>query len=148
MRSANDTIAFVASMVMVLIYILGGCVIGSFFLLRQGWIIWKPALYLGIFVAALQALAQLNQLPLSWMDYDTALPASDHILQQLIGTVGTFIIFTVLMTLSFIGAESLSRKAFPRHLQLWQIWSPEVASSTAVVGRTIGGYLLLGLMLA
>ena len=52
------------------------------------------------------------------------------------------------MTLSFMGAESLSRKAFPHHLQLWRIWSPEVASSTAVVGRTIGGYLLLGLMLA
>ena len=148
MRSANDTIAFVASMVMVLIYILGGCVIGSFFLLRQGWIIWKPALYFGIFVAALQALAQLNQLPLSWMVYDTARSASEHVLQQLIGTVGTFIIFTVLMTLSFMGAESLSRKAFPHHLQLWQIWSPEVASSIAVVGRTIGGYLLLGLMLA
>ena len=148
MRSANNTIALVASMVMVLIYILGGCVIGSFFLFRQGWIIWKPALYMGVFVAGLQALAQLNQLPLSWMVYDTALSTSRHILEQLIETIGTFIIFTVLMTLSFMGAESLSRKAFPHHLQLWHIWSPEVASSTAVVGRTIGGYLLLGLMLA
>ncbi|MFQ5632462.1 MAG: hypothetical protein ACE5I1_27145, partial [bacterium] len=73
MRSANDTIAFGSVMAMGVIYILGGCIIGLFFLLRQRWVIWRKPLFWGLFIAFLQFLAGMNQLPLAWMGYDTAL---------------------------------------------------------------------------
>ena len=55
---------------------------------------------------------------------------------------------TVVFTLSFMAAESLSRRAFPHHPQLWRAWSPDAGASRAVLGRTVAGYLLVGLFFA
>ena len=44
MRSANNTIAFSATMGVVFLYGLGGIIIGIFFLLREGLVLWKGAL--------------------------------------------------------------------------------------------------------
>ena len=48
---------------------------------------------------------------------------------------------TVVFTLSFMAAESLSRRAFPEHPQLWHVWVPSAGASRAVLGRTLGAYL-------
>jgi hypothetical protein len=47
-----------------------------------------------------------------------------------------------------MAAESLSRRAFGGHPQLWRVWSREAAPTPAVLGRTLGGYLFVPLELA
>ena len=143
MRSSNNTIGVVGSLAMVLVYILGGCVIGLFFLLRQGWVLWKKALFWGLFVAFLQGLVVLNQLPLAWMNYDTALSRQGFLANQVTAALLQFVVLGVLLTLSFMAAETLSRKAFPHHIQFWRLGSAGVANTTPVLGSTIAGYLLV-----
>jgi hypothetical protein len=52
------------------------------------------------------------------------------------------------VSISFMAAESLTRKAFPDHIQLWRSFSSGVANSDQILGRTVSGYLLFGLDLA
>ena len=147
MRSANDTIAFSASMGMAFLYGLGGIVLGIFFLLRQRRVLWKSALLWGIIVALVQTISEINFLPLMWMNYDTSITAQSFIVQVIISALANFLLMTTLYTLSFIAAESLTRKAFPDRIQFWKLWSPEAGSSLPVLGRTVGGYLTAGLFL-
>lgn len=148
MRSDNNVISSMGGIAMIILYIAGGCGVGLFFLLRQRWVIWRTPLFWGIFIASLVFLAELNEWPLMWMDYDTALPTSGFILQQVVFAILVFLGFTILISVSFMAAESLSRRAFPYHIQQWQLWSKEVASSKAVIGRTFSGYLLVGIFFA
>ena len=148
MRSANDTIAFGASVAMLVLYILGGCIIGLFFLMRSHWIIWRQALIWGLVIGGLQFLVSLNRLPLSWMRYDTAISAESFLFQQIAFSFAGSLGMALLLTLSFAAAEGLSRKAFPQHLQLWKVWTGEVASTSGVLGRTVAGYLLVGVFFA
>jgi membrane protease YdiL (CAAX protease family) len=148
MRAANDTIGVADSIAMVVLYIIGGCIIGLFFLLRERWVIWRQPLFWGLFVSFLQVLVGINQLPLTWMDYDTALSAQGFLLRQIMIWLAQFLGSGILLTVSFMAAESLSRRAFPHHIQHWRLWSREVASSKAILGRTISGYLLVGLFFA
>ncbi len=148
MRSDNNTIASGALFAVGILYVLGGCIIGLFLLLKQRWVIWRKALYWGLFIAFLQVLAGLNQLPLAWMNFDTALSSQGFLLQQIIQILANFILMSILLTLSFIAAESLSRKAFPHHIQHWRLWSTQVASSPAILGLTVSGYLLVGVFFA
>jgi len=148
MRSANDTIALGSNIAFALLYILGGCIVGLFFLLRQRWVIWKTPLMWGCLIGLLQFLAGINYFPIMWMHYDTALSPASFILQQVGGVFASSTLMALLMVLSFMAAESLTRKAFPEHLQLWRIWSPEVASTSRVAGFTISGYLLIAVFFA
>lgn len=148
MRSANNTIAMGALIATAVLLVIGGCIVGVFFLFRQGWVLWKKPLFWGIFIGLLHVLSGINELPLTWMEYDTALSATGFLLDQLVRLLGGFIFLSLLLTISFIGAETLSRKAFPKHIQQWKLWSTDVASSPSVWGRTIGGYLLVGLFFA
>jgi hypothetical protein len=96
-------------------------------------------------IAVLMALGTLNQLPLSWMAYDTAVSRSIFLLQQ-VGVAVSIVVFgTPLLALVFLAAESLTRRAFPRQPQQWRLWSRDAARSDAVLGRTVGGYLWAGI---
>lgn len=145
MRSSNTAIGAVGSVAMVLVYVLGGCLIGLFFLLRRGWVLWKQALFWGLLVAFLQGLVALNQLPLAWMDYDTALSRQGFLADQIAGALVQFVALGVVLTLSFMAAESLSRKAFPHHIQFWKLGSRGVANTRPVLGYAVAGYLLVPL---
>jgi len=148
MRSANSTISTSALIAAAIFYIIGGCLIGLFLLLRQCWVIWRKPLFWGLFVAFMQVLAQINQWPLAWMNYDTALSAQGFLLQQIMQLLLIFLGEGLLLTITFMAAESLTRKAFPQHIQFWRLWSSEVAGSSPVLGRTMGGYLAVGFFLA
>lgn len=148
MRSANNTIATLSIVGVAILYVIGGCIVGLFLLLRQRWVLWRKPLFWGIFVAFVQVLAQINQWPLAWMNYDTALSAQGFLLQQIMQLLLIFLGLGLLYTLVFMAAESLTRKAFPNHIQMWRLWSADVASSPAILGRTIGGYLAVGLFFA
>lgn len=61
MRAANNVIGASSSIAMVVLYIIGGCGVGLFFLLRQRAIIWRAPLAWGLFIAFLQLLVSINQ---------------------------------------------------------------------------------------
>ena len=148
MRSANDAIAIASSIAMVLIYIIGGCVIGLFFLLRKRWVLPRQALLWGFFISALQVFAFLNRWPLLWMGYDTALSSQSFVLQQSFLALVLFLGMGLLLSLTFMAAEGLTRRAFGHHIRLWAIWSRPVASTGSIAGRTIAGYLLVSVFFA
>jgi hypothetical protein len=148
MRSANDGIATGALYAVAILYLAGGCVVGLFFLMRQRWVVWKPALKWSVFIAVLQALVVLNQWPLLWMGYDTALSATTFALQQIAVALAQLVGMGAVLTLSFIAAESLGRRAFPEHVQLWRAWSAGVAPTRSLLGQTIAGYLMIGIFFA
>jgi membrane protease YdiL (CAAX protease family) len=145
MRGANTRIALVASLLFLVLFFLVGCGYGVFHLLRIRWLEWRTPLAWGAVVAGVMALASLNQLPLSWMGYDTALPEETFLLQRFLEAGVTLVLGTGLLAVIFMAAEGLSRRAFPHHPQQWRFWTPEMASSGPVVGRTVGGYLVAAL---
>ena len=145
MRSANSGISIISVVGLVLVYLIGGCGVGLFVLGRQRWIIWRTPVMWGVFVAFLQLLEGINQWPLTWLDYDTAVSSGGFVAQQIGMQVLMFGGYAVVLSVSFMAAESLTRRAFPNHLQLWRIWSPTVAPSKTMLGQTVAGYLLVAL---
>jgi len=162
MRSANEAIGIGSVVGMALLYVFGGIGIGLFFMLRQGWLVWRPAIVWGFIVSLFQTLAAINEIPLIWMAYDTALPRSTFLAQELARIVAMFLGFGAFYALSFMAAETLTRRAFGSHPQFWRVWArhaaqdparptrpaPGPGSSTAILGRTAGGYLLVAIFFA
>jgi hypothetical protein len=143
MRSANTGISIISVVGLVLAYLIGGCGVGLFILGRQRWILWRMPVVWGVFVAFLQLLEGINQWPLTWLDYDTAVSSGGFVGQQVGMLLLTFVGYAFLFSVSFMAAESLTRRAFPERLQLWKLWSPNVSASKTMLGQTAAGYLLV-----
>ena len=148
MRSANNGIAIGAGVAMALLYLVGGCVVGLFLLLKGRWVVWRPAVKWAGAVASVWLLLALNQWPLSWMGYDTAVSVSTFTVQQIVSALVQAVAMGVLFAVTVMAAESLTRRAFPDHVQLWRSWAPEVAGTRTVAGYTIAGFLLVAAFLA
>lgn len=148
MRSANDTIAQGGLIAVGLLYILGGCLYGLYWLIRHSAVKWRMAAVWGGIVAGLQFLASLNQLPLAWMNYDTAVGPQVFVSQEVISALAGAVGMGLVITLSFVAAEGLSRMAFGNHPRLWKVWAPEASSSVPILSQTMLGYLLVGLFFA
>ncbi len=148
MRSANNLIAFIANILMLILYICCGCIGGFFYLMRHHWLIWRPAFCWGLLLASLQVLNTINTIPLLWMTYDTAFDKTTFFFNIFLTCLLQLLAFTFLLTCIFMIAEGLTRKAFGNHIQLWKLWSKDAGSSLQVAGRTIGGYLVIGFDLA
>ncbi len=148
LRSANQGIAMIAGGIFLLVYLLGGCGFGLAFLVRNRSALWKPALVAAFVVSALNFLANLNQMPLLWMHYPTALGMNQFLLKNLIIYIFGFLVSVAMLSVIFVTSEGLTRKGFKAHPQLWKVWKSCAASSYEIVGRTAGGYLLVGFMLA
>jgi len=142
MRSANDTIANVASLSAGALYGLGGCILGVLWLMRQRRLLWKPALA-GVVVAGINALAMVANAPQAWFSYDTAQSTTVFWARQLGFAAAIALGLGLFLALVFMAAESLSRRAFPDHPQLWRLWSRDAAPTRAILGRTLGGYLFV-----
>lgn len=145
MRSANSTINLGGFAATLLIYVLGGCLFGLYWLLRNGAVKWRMAVVWGGIIAGLQLLAGLNELPLSWMNYDTALATQRFVMQQVLVALVSAAGIGLLVTVSFMAAEGLTRMAFGHHPRLWRIWNPKAAGTTTILGQTMSGYVLVGL---
>lgn len=148
LRAANKGVASAAMIFSLLVYILGCCGIGLLILMRQQWVLWKQAFYTALIVSALSFLTHLNQIPLIWIDYDTAISMNQYLVQYIIRGLFSLVSCITLFSCIFAAAESLTRKAFGHHPQFWRIWSRDAASSYEILGRTIAGYLLVGFHLA
>ena len=148
MRSANEGITIGGGFAMILLYGVGGIGVGLFVLLRQRRVLWRMPLVWGAAIAVAQLLAGLNEWPLLWMAYDSAVSETSFALQQVASLAALTLAFTGIFTLSFMAAESLSRSAFPQHVQFWRCWSRDGARSWPVLGQTVAGYLIVGIDLA
>jgi len=140
MRTANTRLALIASLLFLGLFFVVGCGLGLFHLVRIRWLEWKTPLAWGGIVASVMALAILNDLPLAWMEYDTAVAPSFFLVEIFVIVGLTLVVGTALLALIFMVAESLGRRAFPDQPQQWRFWHPEVARSGPVIGRTLGGY--------
>ena len=145
MRSANNTIAAIANYGILLFYIIGGIIIGLFLLNRERWLIWKPSIIWALFISVLMFVSGLNFFPLSWLGYDTAVSLNNFVIQNILFSIINTVVFSAVLILSFLAAESLSRKAFPHHVQFWKLWKDDNPSSFQVIGQTVGGYLMIGI---
>jgi hypothetical protein len=148
MRSNNELIGIGSTVGLAVLYVIGGIGIGLFFMMRQRSILWRTAAIWGFVVGALQTLAAINELPLIWMAYDTAVPRSTFLAQQAAFLVAGFVGFSAFFGLSFIAAETLTRRAFGHHPQLWRSWGREEGASFQILGRTVSGYLLVSVFFA
>jgi membrane protease YdiL (CAAX protease family) len=146
-RDANNSIYLTGTIAFLLLFLVlcgGG---GMVHLLRERLIEWRAPLGWGVVVAGLMALGTINSLPLAWMEYDTALPPPVYLGTIVVITGLTFVAGAVFLALLFMVGEGLMRVGFPDQIQLWKLWSPGVANSTPVLGRTMAPYLILGLEL-
>jgi hypothetical protein len=148
MRSANNTIASVASIAAGVLYGIVGCVLGALWLLRQHWLVWKPSLAAGLVVGALLGATVLANSASAWFVFSTAQDESNFWVRQAGMAALAFIGGGLLLGEVFMAAEGLARRAFPDHPQLWRLWSRGAGGTAEIAGRTAGGYLFLPLELA
>jgi len=148
LRAQNSTLASAASIAMIILFGLIGCGFGLFYLLKQRYVIWKQPVVVSTVIAFLVMLAMFNSWPLQWMAYDTALSYQNHIITQVSMAVMAFIGMAIIFSIIFMAAESLTRKAFPNHINFWKLWSPGAASSKQVLGITFAAFLLVGFELS
>jgi hypothetical protein len=148
MRADNETIAKVASLAAAALYGIGGCILGTLWLLRRRALLWKRSLAAGAIVAGINALAMLANASQAWFSYDTAQPVWVFWGSQFGIAFLVLLAGSLLLALVFMAAEGLSRTAFPEHPQLWRVWSPQAAPTPSILGRTLGGYLWVPIELA
>jgi len=148
MRSNNENIAYLGTLIMILLYGIGGCMFGLLYLVKKRLLIYSTALYWAVGIACGIGLTIINKLPLHWMSYTTSHSPTNFLLQIGILVLYNCIFLTFIFTLVFATAEGLTRAAFPEKIQLWRLFNPQVASSYTVLGYTVGGYLLVPLALA
>lgn len=148
MRSANAIIAFVAGLIVLLLYFFGGGLFGLYWIIRKRWLLLKKAFICAFVLALLSALASINQLPFLWMQYHSALTINSFLAKLFLTLLVSFIGQTAFYTVIIAAAESLTRRAFGNHPQLWSVFSAENSSSQAIAGRTLGAYLLVGFNVA
>ncbi len=148
LRSANDAIAGFASVAAGLLYGLGGCVLGALWLARTHGLVVRPALRAGLIVGGLLATVTLSAAPAAWFGFDTAQSTTTFWLRQAGAAFAVAVGGGLGYALVFMTAESLTRRAFPAHPQLWRVWSKDAAPTRSMLGRTLGGYLFVPIELA
>ncbi len=146
-RNANESVSLAGTIVFLVFFLILGGGVGTVHLLRKRWMEWRAPLAWGAIVAGLMALGTINTLPLSWMDYNTAIPSQVHIANLVLMAALIFGGGTVFLALLFMTGEGLIRLGFPEEIQLWKVWKPGVANSTQALGRTAAPYLVVGVEL-
>ncbi|QJR12289.1 hypothetical protein DSM104443_03374 [Usitatibacter rugosus] len=147
-RSANSTISAAANIVVTLAYMLGGCLLGSIWLLRRGAWTWRPAAWLALGIALLVGFSVLDSIPSSWLGYNTATSSEAHYAKAIGAAVAAAVMWWAVLLATFTAGEGLGRLAFPSHPYLWGAWAPRTGATGAIVGRTLGGYAWVGFELA
>jgi hypothetical protein len=144
MRSANTTIAWATTLIMQLLYCIGGCGLGLYWLIRKRWYIIQQPLRWAVALASAGVLVSINQLPFLWMHYNSAHSSQGFLIHLFLNFFISLLIQIIFFTFIIITAEGLTRRAFGHHLQLWSMFKSDIITSHATVGRTFSGYLIAG----
>lgn len=147
-RSANDGLAIAANVGMLVLYGFGGVIIGLVLLARRQPLYSRAAIRWAAGLAAIVTLSAINYLPFAWLDYDTALPTSLFLTQQVGLIVAGVVGLTLLFAASFLGGENLARAGFADHPFLWSAFGRDAGGSTGMAQRVALGLLLTPLFLA
>lgn len=147
-RSANDGIAMAATGAMVVLYGLGGVLIGVTLLSRRQPLHARRAFGWGAALAGVVTASMLAALPFAWMEFDTALDAPTFLLQQVALVVGGFASMVLMFGAALLGGENLARAGFARHPFAWSIFGREAGASRGMLARVAIGILLTPVFLA
>lgn len=143
MRSKNENIAYLGTLLMILLYGIGGCAFGLYYLSQKRMALYKPALFWALGIACAIGLTVINKLPLHWMNYNTSHSPTNFLLQIAIMMAYNVVFLTFMFALVFVTAEGLTRIAFPEKIQFWKLFNPSVAGSFTLLGYTVSGYLIV-----
>ncbi len=140
LRSANDTLALVFTVPYIML--LGVAVWMAFKLTNAGQSSWRGAIVLGLLVAGLLFLQNLNDWPLWSASYDTNASYSGFILAKIGSAVLLSVLTALTVTLVLPAAEPLYRASQPQRLQLSKVFTlrglrSKEFFSAAVVGLSL-----------
>jgi len=140
LRSGNDTLALVFTVPYILL--LGIAVRLAFRYTNQGQSSWRGAIFLGLLVAGLLFLQNLNDWPLWCASYDTNSSYPGFVLAKIGLAVVLSLLTALTVTLVLPAAEPLYRASQPERLRLSQTFTlPGLRSkeffSSAVVGLSL-----------
>jgi len=140
LRSANDTLALVFTVPYIML--LGVAVWMAFKLTNAGQSSWRGAIVLGLLVAGLLFLQNLNDWPLWSASYDTNASYSGFILAKIGAAVVLSVLTALTVTLVLPAAEPLYRASQPQRLQLAKVFTlrglrSKEFFSAAVVGLSL-----------
>jgi hypothetical protein len=107
MRSANEALAQMAWIAIAGVYGLAGTVGGMFYLLRRGALSLprftaQPAKW-ALFMSMCTAGTLANQLPMTWMTYDTAVSLQVQYSKFAVNIVATMVFHFMILWLTFTG---------------------------------------------
>lgn len=141
MRSANDLLGLFSTLGLLGLVVIAMIALRRYS--REHTVRWRTPAVVGVVVGAFVTAAMLNELPASWMSYDTAGSAELHRLTGLAVALVAGGMTVLLLTLTLAAAEALTRHAFPWHLDWWQYWKNR--GTRAIAGRVGGGYVVAAL---
>ncbi len=136
MRSSNDLLALIDAFGIVAIVLAG--VVGLRRYSREGQLRWRAPLVVGGVIGALLMASGINDIASNWYDYDTATSPIVFGAINFAAALGTGLVTGVIVAVTLVAAEALSRAAFPGHLDWWKLWKHR--GTREVAGRVAGGY--------
>lgn len=143
LRSSNDFLTLLALVPYIILLV--AVIWLGISLTRRGQTSWKLAIGLGIFVAALLTLMQLNSWPVARAAYDTNTTYSSFVLEQIAKAIAFGVVSVLTITLVLPGAEPLYRSFLPGRLRLSQAFTlrglrTKEFFSSAIVGISMAAF--------
>lgn len=144
MRAWNVALSLLATLGVLAIAIAGVVALARQARRRQ--VRWREPLVAGAVIGAFMLAAGLNQLPLNWFSYDTAMSPTTFQVLQILAAISLGVATALLVGFTLAAAEVATRQAFPGHLDWWKLWrlrgTKEVAASVG------GGYAVAAIAFA
>lgn len=116
LRASNNTIELFA--ILPYLFLLGAVCWMIYDFSRRGQIQWAPALKLGLIVALLFFLQQLNEWPIARAGYDTNTSYASFFIKWIFGGLAIGFFTAVTVVLPFLAGEPLYRRDHPQWLRL------------------------------
>ncbi|TYB30845.1 MAG: CPBP family intramembrane metalloprotease [Candidatus Mcinerneyibacterium aminivorans] len=144
MRSKNSTLSTIASVAAGILYLIIGTLFVIFIYSKKNQIEWKKPIIIGFTISFFSNfLIKINQIPFMWNFYDTALSANVFIIKHILTSLIQFFIMGIVISLTFIAAECITRQAFSDKIQFLKVWAKKVAASSKIFKYTILGLFLV-----
>ncbi len=136
MRSANELLALIAGLG--ILAVAGAGLVFVNRAARAGDVRWREPMVVGTVIGVLTLAASLNEIPASWFGYDTATSPRSFQTVMIFGALLNGALIGLLAAMTLATAEVATRRAFPRHLDWWKLWT--YRGTREVAARVAGGY--------